>query len=101
MSDEQRDGAREEMERFSEQDEVPSDLEQWPDGKAKYMTFGGPEDENDEAYGEGDTAKLGPQVTHHADGSVTADGEKVEDPEAYKGDPIELAVDVRNPDHQE
>ena len=65
----------------------PSKLEDWPDGPAKYETFGGPEGES--AYEESPTARLGPSgVRHHEDGSVTVDGERVENPEDYKGDPI-------------
>lgn len=80
------DEAREEMRALEEQDEVPSDLKEWPDGRAKTLTFGS---ESDEPYGEGPTAKLGPpSVEHHEDGSVTVGGEKVDDPENYKGEPI-------------
>ena len=65
----------------------PEKLEDWPDGAAKYETFGGPE--GDTAYEEGPTAQLGPSdVRHHEDGSVSVEGEKVDNPEDYKGDPI-------------
>jgi hypothetical protein len=65
----------------------PEKLEDWPGGKAKYKTFGGPESES--GYGDGATEKLGPSdLAHHEDGSVTIDGEKVDNPEDYKGDPI-------------
>lgn len=65
----------------------PSKLEDWPDGKAKYKTLGGGEDQNDVPYGEGETANLGPpDVAHHEDGSVTVGGEKVDNPEDYKAD---------------
>src|ERR687898_17511 len=38
---------------------------------------------------EGATAKLGPSnLRHHEDGSVTIDGEEVDNPEEYKGEPI-------------
>ncbi len=78
--------AREEMRALEGQDEVPSDLTQWPDGRAKTMTFGS---ESDEPYGEGPTAKLGPaSVEHHEDGTVSVGGEQVDDPESYKGEPI-------------
>ncbi len=87
--DAESDDAREEMERFQEQDELPSDLKQWPDGKAKYMTF---DNDSGEAYGEGLTAKIGPEVVHHEDGSVSIKGEKVDNPEDYKGEPITLAA---------
>ncbi|MGI8557564.1 MAG: hypothetical protein ACR2ND_04535 [Solirubrobacteraceae bacterium] len=82
--------ARETMREFEQQDELPSDLKKWPDGKAKFITMG---DEDDEPYGEGPTEKLGPTLVHHEDGSVSADGEKVDNPEDYKGEPIPLAVD--------
>lgn len=78
--------AREEMKELEGRDEVPSDLEEWPSGRAKNLTFGSA---GDEPYGEGATAKLGPaSVEHQEDGSVTVGGEKVDDPENYKGDPI-------------
>ncbi len=65
----------------------PKSLDDWPGGKAKYKTFGRPEAES--GYGDGPTEKLGPaDVEHHEDGSVTVDGEEVDDPDAYKGDPI-------------
>jgi hypothetical protein len=69
------------------EEDPPKDLEDWPDGDAKYKTFGGPE--GDSSYAEGATAKLGESgVRHHEDGSVSVDGEKVDNPEDYKGDPI-------------
>lgn len=78
--------AAEEMRELEQSDELPSDLSQWPDGKAKYVTFG---EESDDAYGEGPTAKLGPaEVTHHEDGTMTVAGEEV-DPADYKGEPIQ------------
>jgi hypothetical protein len=89
--------AKEEMENFQEQDELPSDLKEWPGGKAKYTTF---DSESGEAYGEGLTEKIGPPVTYHEDGSVTVDGKKVDNPEDYKGDPIELAT-TDNPDSED
>jgi hypothetical protein len=74
-----------EMERI-EQD-PPKRLEDWPGGKAKYRTFGGPE--TDSGYGDGVTEKLGPSdLQYHEDGSVTVAGERVEDPDSFKGDPI-------------
>jgi hypothetical protein len=78
--------AREEMRKLEEADEVPSDPGEWPDGKAKFLTYA---NDSDEPFGEGPTAKLGPgSVEHHEDGSVTINGEEVDDPDAYKGDPI-------------
>jgi hypothetical protein len=78
--------AREEMHKL-EQEGPPDKLEDWPSGKAKYQTFGGPEGES--GYEEGPTAELGPtNLRYHEDGSVTIGGEKVDDPDEYKGDPI-------------
>lgn len=90
--------AKEEMENFQEKDDLPSDLKEWPDGKAKYTTF---DSESGEAYGEGLTEKIGPPVTYHEDGSVTVDGKKVDNPDDYKGDPIPLATDVADPDEED
>ena len=53
--------------------------------RAKYLTYGGPE--GTAGYDEGPTRKLGPSsLEHHEDGSVTIEGEEVEDPEQYKAD---------------
>jgi len=69
------------------EEDPPKDLEDWPGGKAKYKTFGGPEGEA--GYGEDATEKLGPaEVRHHEGGDVSVAGEKVDNPEEYKGDPI-------------
>ena len=76
--------AKKEMERLEEGD-PPEDLEDWPTGRAKYLTYGGPE--GTAGYDEGPTAKLGPSsLQHHEDGSVTIEGEKVDNPEDYKGE---------------
>jgi hypothetical protein len=65
----------------------PERLEDWPDDEAKYETFGGPE--GDHTYEEGPESKLGPSsLRHHEGGDVSIEGEKVDDPERYKGDPI-------------
>ena len=81
--------AAEEMREFEQSEELPADLSDWPTGKAKYITFG---ESDDEAYGEGATAKLGPaEVAHHEDGSVTVAGEKA-DPDDFKGEPISSGV---------
>src|ERR671914_205233 len=78
--------ARKTMEEIEEGD-PPGDLAEWPGGKAKYQTYGGPEGES--GYDEGATAKLGPSsLRHHEGGDVTIEGEEVDDPEEYKGDPI-------------
>ena len=78
--------ARERMREIEEGD-PPEKLEDWPGGKAKYETYGGPDSES--GYEDGATAKLGPaDLRHHEDGSVTIGGEKVDDPDEYKGEPI-------------
>jgi hypothetical protein len=78
--------AKEEM-RDLEEGDPPEDLEDWPGGKAKYITYGGPDTES--GYDDGPTAKLGPaDLEHKEDGSVEIGGEPVDDPEDYKGDPI-------------
>lgn len=77
--------AQEEMKELEERDELPSDLSEWPGGAAKYETFG----KDDDAYGKGATAKLGPpDLKRHPDGSVEVDGEIVDNPDDYKGEPI-------------
>ncbi len=75
-------------ERMRELEENPPEkLEDWPGGKAKYKTFGGPESES--GYDDGPTENLGPaDLRHHEDGSVTIDGEEVDNPDEYKGEPI-------------
>jgi hypothetical protein len=82
---EQEDEAVETVKKLEE--DPPEKLEDWPDDKAKYQTFGGAEGE--ESYEESVTSKLGPSsLRHRDDGSVEIEGEKVDDPEQYKGDPI-------------
>ena len=79
------DDAKEEIQQLEE--DPPEKLEDWPDGQAKYETFGGAE--GDHSYDEGPEAKLGPDsVRHHEDGSVEVSGEKADDPDEYKGEPI-------------
>src|SRR3954453_14749784 len=69
------------------EEDPPKDLKDWPDGEGKYETYGG--QEGDHGYEEGPEAKLGPSgLRHHEDGSVSIDGEKVDNPDDYKGDPI-------------
>ena len=76
--------AKEVMRRLEEGD-PPEKLEDWPDGRAKYLTYGGPE--GTAGYDEGPTAKLGPSsLEHHEDGSVSIEGDKVDNPEDYKGE---------------
>jgi hypothetical protein len=77
--------AKEEIQQLEE--DPPEKLEDWPDGQAKYETFGGAE--GDHSYDEGPEAKLGPDsVRHREDGSVEVGGEEVDDPDEFKGDPI-------------
>jgi hypothetical protein len=69
------------------EDDPPQDLSDWPSGKAKYETFGGPEHES--SYEESATSNLGPSdVRHHEDGTVEVAGEEVDDPDEFKGEPI-------------
>ena len=69
------------------EEDPPEKLEDWPDDKAKYETFGGAE--GNESYDESVTSKLGPSsLRHREDGSVEIEGEEVDDPQEYKGDPI-------------
>lgn len=77
--------AREKMKKLEE--DPPKKLEDWPDDAAKYETFGGPDGQH--AYDDGPEKKLGPSsLRHHDDGKVTVEGEEVDDPSKYKGDPI-------------
>ena len=96
--EEQSEQAKEEIESLEQADELPRDLSEWPSGPAKYETFG----KDDEAYGDGATEKLGPpNLERHADGSVSIDGEKVDNPDDYKGEPIEAAVARMDDDDDE
>jgi hypothetical protein len=80
----EREEAKEEIEGL-ENGELPGDLSEWPSGPAKYETFG----MDDDAYGDGATAKLGPpNLERHRDGSVSVNGKKVDNPDDYKGEPI-------------
>jgi hypothetical protein len=77
--------AREEIEQLEE--DPPEKLEDWPDGKAKYETFGGKEGEH--SYDEGPERQLGPDsVRHYEDGTVTVGGEEADNPDEFKGEPI-------------
>ena len=77
--------AKQEVE--SLEDDPPEKLEDWPDGKAKYETFGGAE--GDHSYAEGPETNLGPDsVRHHEDGTVEVGGEEADDPDEFKGEPI-------------
>jgi hypothetical protein len=86
--------AKEEISKLEESDELPTDLDEWPSGRAKYLTFGGPE--GTAGYDEGPTKKLGPSsLEHHEDGTVTIEGEEVDDPGKYKSDePVRSEVDI-------
>ena len=92
MGDDEKTEHEQEMEAAKEEvqaleDDPPEKLEDWPDGKAKYETFGGKEGEH--SYDEGPTAKLGPSsLRHHEGGDVTIEGEEVDDPDEFKGEPI-------------
>src|SRR3954471_760380 len=86
QSEDETEKAKEEIKQLEEEG-PPDKLEDWPTGKAKYETFGGPEGEH--PYHEGPEQQLGPADTRHTeDGSVEVEGEEVDDPEELKGDPI-------------
>ena len=69
------------------EDHPPERLEDWPDDKAKYETFGGAEGE--EGYEESITRKLGPSsLRYREDGSVEIEGEEVDNADEYKREPI-------------
>ena len=78
--------AKEEMRRIEEEG-PPEKLEDWPSGKAKYQTYGGPDGSS--GYDEGPTSKLGPaDLEYQEDGSIEIEGDKVDNPDDYKGEPI-------------
>ncbi len=84
--------ARETVSELEERDEPPSDLKEWPDDEAKYVTFGG--GEGDHGYEEGPEKKLGPSnLRRFEDGSIEIDGEKVDNPDDYKMDSIKGSSD--------
>jgi hypothetical protein len=96
MSEEQQGGGQSLEEEESElkermsklEEDPPEKLEDWPDDDLKYQTYGGAE--GDHSYDEGPEAKLGPSsLQRHEDGSVTIEGEEVEDPDEFKQEPIE------------
>ena len=79
--------ASEKIRKLGEEDEPPTDLKDWPDDEAKYITYGG--GEGDHGYDEGPEKKLGPSsLERHEDGSISIEGEKVDNPDDYKGEPI-------------
>ena len=92
MAEEQQERAQNETEKAKErvkelEENPPEKLEDWPDDKAKYETFGGAEGQH--SYEEGPEAKLGPSsLRHHEDGKITIEGDEVDDPDEYKGEPI-------------
>jgi hypothetical protein len=92
--------AKREMEQLEEGD-PPEKLDEWPSGRAKYLTYGGPE--GSAGYDEGPTRKLGPSsLEHREDGSVTIEGEEVDDPGEYKADePVPGAPDRATEDDSE
>ena len=79
--------AREAREAHARAQETVKKLEDWPDDAAKYVTYGG--GEGDHGYDEGPEQKLGPSsLQRHEDGSISIEGETVDDPDKYKGEPI-------------
>lgn len=69
------------------EEDPPKDLSDWPDDELKYETFGGPE--GGHGYEEGPEAQLGPSgLRYHEDGSIEIQGEKVDNPDDYRSDPI-------------
>jgi hypothetical protein len=81
----EREEAAEELAKM--EDDPPTDLDEWPSGKGKYLTFGGAD--ADHGYDEAATRNLGPsEVRFQEDGTVTVEGEEVDDPDEYKGEPI-------------
>jgi hypothetical protein len=90
--------AKQQMQELEEGD-PPEKLEDWPGGKAKYQTYGGPDSES--GYDDGATSKLGPSdVEYQEDGSVKVGGEEVDNPDDFKGEPIPGGpTDPEAPDH--
>ena len=86
-SEKEREQAKETMEKLEEEG-APDKLEDWPDDAAKYETFGGPEGTH--SYHEGpEEEQLGPSSLRHREGGeVEIEGEKVDNPDEYKSDPI-------------
>jgi hypothetical protein len=85
-AEEKHERAKQKMEELEK--DPPEKLEDWPDDEAKYETFGGSED-GEGAYDEKHEEALGEHsVRHHDDGTVEVKGEKVDNPDDYKGDPI-------------
>src|SRR3954453_15845114 len=86
-TDDETEEAKEQVRKLEEEG-PPEKLEDWPTGKAKYETFGGPEGEH--GYHEGPEEQMGPpNVRHREDGSVEVRGGEVDAPKDFKGEPIE------------
>src|SRR3954452_326959 len=78
--------AKQQMQELEEGD-PPEKLEDWPGGKAKYQTYGGPDSES--GYDDGAPSKLGPSdVEYQEDGTVKVGDEEVDSPDDFKGEPI-------------
>jgi hypothetical protein len=85
-AEERHEQAKQKMEEIEK--DPPEKLEDWPDDAAKYETFGGSED-GEAVYDEKHEEALGEHsVRHHEDGSVEVKGEKADNPDEYKGEPI-------------
>ena len=85
-AEEKHEAAKAKMEEIEK--DPPENLEDWPDDEAKYQTFGGAED-GESTYDDKHEEALGEHsVRHHEDGSVEVKGDKAENPDDYKGDPI-------------
>jgi hypothetical protein len=85
-AEERHEKAQEKMRELEEN--PPEKLEDWPDDAAKYQTFGGSED-GEAVYDEQHEEALGEHsVRHLDDGSVEVKGEKAQNPDDYKGEPI-------------
>jgi len=68
-----------------EKEGPPQKLEDWPTGKAMYLTFGG--SEGGEGYEDGSPKQMGlSSLRHYKDGSVEVQGEMVDNPEDYKAE---------------
>ena len=84
-AEERHERARATMEELEK--DPPKKLEDWPDDEAKYETFGGSDTESD--YDDKHEDALGKHsVRHLDDGSVEVKGEKVDNPDEFKGEPI-------------
>lgn len=65
----------------------PSSLDEWPSDEGKYITYGGAE--GDHSYDEGPEQQLGPaSLERKPGGGVEIEGQPVDNPEDYQGEPI-------------